>query len=291
MSRFFSSSRSERGDWRDWEWDETLFAGAAEHYERGRPPYAPGLADAMADALDLDGTGRLLDVGCGPGSIALRLAHLFDEVVGVDADAGMVAEAERLAHERSVTNARFTRMRGEDLPGGLGMFRAVTFAASLHWMDRLLVFSTVRGMLDLGGAVVHIGNPGYGGTRMDRELPHPPPPDDAITELRVSYLGPDRRAGRGIRNSSPDDEDDIFCASGFTGPEIVVVPDDRVISRTIDDVVASNFSSSASAPHLFGDRLEDFESELRELLARSSSEGLFSVALSDNILKVWRPSG
>ncbi len=33
------------GGWQDWEWDETLFAGAAPYYTEGRLPYAEGLAD------------------------------------------------------------------------------------------------------------------------------------------------------------------------------------------------------------------------------------------------------
>lgn len=78
---------------RGWEWDETLFRGNARSYECGRLPYPPGLADAIAAALGLDGRGRLLDVGCGPGTIALRLAPLFAEVVGLDADADMLAAA------------------------------------------------------------------------------------------------------------------------------------------------------------------------------------------------------
>src|SRR5207245_3858899 len=74
--------------------DEMLYAGCAQYYARGRFPYPRELAEALRDELALDGTGGLLDVGCGPGSLALLLAPLFDEVVGVDADAGMVAEAE-----------------------------------------------------------------------------------------------------------------------------------------------------------------------------------------------------
>jgi hypothetical protein len=62
--------------WETWSWDESLFAGAAGYYEQGRLPYAPGLADAFADSLGLDRQGRLLDVGCGPGTVALRLAEL-----------------------------------------------------------------------------------------------------------------------------------------------------------------------------------------------------------------------
>ena len=124
------------GGWETWRWDGTLFAGAAGYYEQGRLPYAPGLADAFGRSLDLDGRGRLLDAGCGPGSVTLRLAPLFEAVVGLDPDAEMLARAARTAGERGIGNASWVRLRAEDLPAGLGSFRVVTFAASFHWMDR-----------------------------------------------------------------------------------------------------------------------------------------------------------
>jgi tRNA/tmRNA/rRNA uracil-C5-methylase (TrmA/RlmC/RlmD family) len=104
------------GGWETWEWDETLFAGTASHYVRGRSPYAPGLAEAMTRELGLDGHGRLLDVGCGPGVVALELAGCFEAVVGLDADRGMIDEAARLADERGVTNAAWVHERAEALP-------------------------------------------------------------------------------------------------------------------------------------------------------------------------------
>ena len=121
------------------------------------------------------------------------------------------------------------------------------------------------------------------------ELPHPFPPDDAIAELRRRYLGPDTRAGRGIRNSSPSGENAVFVGAGFAPARELVVPDGRVIDRTIDDLVAMRFSSSATAPHLFGERVAEFESDLRELLAHASPSGLFSVRLPDNVIRVWKP--
>ncbi|MFI5315003.1 MAG: class I SAM-dependent methyltransferase [Myxococcota bacterium] len=275
------------GDWPDWKWDETLFAGAAEHYERGRLPYALGLADAFAKALGLDGRGRLLDVGCGPGTVALRFAHLFEEVVGVDADAGMIREAKRLAAERGVKNARWVERRAEELPAGLRNFRAVTFAASFHWLDRPRVAAAVRDMLDPGGAAIQVD--GRHHSDLTRGDGHPMPPRARIEALRRTYLGDGRRAGRSIRNSSPDDEASVFRAAGFVGPEIVRVPDRRVIVRTIDEVVAETFSMSSTAPHLFGPRIDAFEADLRRLLADASPDGSFSVRLPDNQLSIWRP--
>jgi hypothetical protein len=40
-------------------------------------------------------------------------------------------------------------------------------------------------------------------------------------------------------------------------------------------VLSGYFSLSSSAPHLFGDRVEDFAHDVRDLLASRSSEGVF----------------
>jgi hypothetical protein len=116
----------------------------------------------------------------------------------------------------------------------------------------------------------------------------PPPPDDALDQLRRRYLGRDRRAGRGIRNTSPSGEDGVFQQAGFLPAETVIVPDQRAVEQTADDIVARVFSSSASAPHLFGDRRQDYEADVRKILAQESPSGRFSVRLPDNILRIWR---
>jgi hypothetical protein len=148
-------------------------------------------------------------------------------------------------------------------------------------------------MLDPGGAVVQVDAPGY---RIDEpsaetrqgSLPFPPPPDGALEQLRRQYLGSDRRAGRGIRNTSPGGEDQVFQDAGFLPAETVTVPDQRAIERTADDIVARVFSSSSTAPHLFGDRRDDYETDMREILSQASPSGKFSVRLPDNILRIWR---
>lgn len=273
----------------DWTWDETLFAGAAPYYEEGRLPYPPDLAAAFARVLGLDGGGRLLDVGCGPGSVALRLAGLFEEVVGVDADGGMVDEARRLAVERGIDNPRFVHRRAEELPAGLGRFRVATFAASFHWMDRPRVAALVHSMLTPGGAVVHVDE--------RRDMPelaepseHPAPPEARIEALLRTYLGPERRAGQSTRTSSPSGEPAIFRGAGFDGPRDVLIPDGRILERTADQIVAGTFSRSYAAPDLFGDRQNAFERDLRALLRAVSPEGRFSVRRPDGVLHVYRRS-
>ncbi|MGW0611648.1 class I SAM-dependent methyltransferase [Streptomyces sp. NPDC002788] len=273
-----------------WEWDDTLFAGTAAYYERGRLPYAPGLADVLAEALKLDGRGRLIDVGCGPGTVALSLAHLFGEVVGVDPDVGMITEAGSGAGERGVAaRTRWVQARAEALPAGLGTFTVATFAQSFHWMDQHLVAAVVRDMLRPGGALVHISDVKTQARTTTAGLPHPAVPYAAVDALVKQYLGPVRRAGRGVLpQGTPGGEAEVFARAGFSGPRRIVVPGGQVLERSVDDVVAWVFSMSFSAPHLFAGRRDDFEADLRRLLGEASPSGRFSERGPGTEVFVWR---
>jgi ubiquinone/menaquinone biosynthesis C-methylase UbiE len=271
-----------------WEWDATLFQGSARYYVQGRPPYAPGLADQIADALSLDGTGRLLDVGCGPGVVTLALAHLFAEVIGVDPDAEMLAEAQRRAEVAGIANLRWVQARAEELPLDLGTFRSATFAQSFHWMDRPRVAAIVYDMLEPGGALVHISDAKT--SRSDTvALPFPTPPYAEMQQLVERYLGSVRRAGQGfLRNGTPGDEASVLTEAGFLDPERIIVPATEPFIRDIDDIVAWVYSRSNSAPHLFGDRRKQFELDLRQLLDQAAPNGRFADQPSDTEVFIWR---
>jgi hypothetical protein len=118
-------------------------------------------------------------------------------------------------------------------------------------------------------------------------MPYPQPPWEAITDLVRRYLGSETRAGQGLRDAFFSDEDDIF-RTWFVGPEIEQVPDGRILTRTADQVAAV-YSVSSSAPHLFGDRLAGFESELRQELREASPDGMFCQLTGDTELRIWRP--
>jgi SAM-dependent methyltransferase len=272
-------------------WDETLYEGAARHYLRGRLPYPPETATTLAAALGLDGTGRLLDVGCGPGSVTLLLAPLFATAVGIDADPEMVTVAREEA--AGVPNVEFRHLRAEELPDDLGRFRAITFAQSFHWLDRDKVAATARQMLEPGGAVVHVQATTHAGVRTPEPLPAPAPPHEAIRELIRRHLGEHRRAGQQtvVGGETPGDEATVFRRAGFEGPDEVdveVAPGHDVFIRTEDQVVAAVFSLSYAAPHLFGDGINAFEKDLRDLLRETAPDGRFAERRREVRLDIWR---
>jgi hypothetical protein len=138
-------------------------------------------------------------------------------------------------------------------------------------------------MLTGDGAVVHVGATTHQGIEGSTT------PRERITELILSYLGSDRRAGQGtLPGGTPDGETTIFRRAGFSGPQVIEVPRGETFERTEDQIVASVFSLSGSAPHLYGDRLQEFEEDLRALLRRASPDGVFHEKARDITLSIWR---
>ena len=139
-------------------YDPSFFEGAAVHYRCGRPPYSPRLEALLAEELGLDGGGRLLDVGCGPGILTVRLAHLFEGAVGLEPDPAMIAEGRRAAQERDIANITWIQARAEELPAvAPGPYRLVTFGQSFYWTDEVPVAEAVYDMVEPGGALSSSG--------------------------------------------------------------------------------------------------------------------------------------
>ncbi len=256
-------------------YDPTIYQGSAAYYAHGRPSYSHALVPTLAAELGLDGSGRLLDVGCGPGVLAITLAGCFAEVIALDPDAEMLAEGARRAVDAGIANIRWVQALAEAIPAlGLGRFKLVTFGQSFHWTDGERVAEAVYDLLEPGGALaliahLHAGRPQPSGPG------EPPIPHDAILALIDRYLGSRRRAGQRFALPPTARHEDTLAHTRFGVPRQIFCPGRPDIVQDIDGVLANYFSTSFAAPHLFGDRRAQFEADVRaELVARSSS-GLF----------------
>lgn len=227
------------------------------------------------------------------GSLTLLLAPMFEHATGLDADPHMLAEAERQTAAAGITNVDWVNVRAEDMPADLGPFRVAALAQSFHWMNRPLVARLLHRALDADGALVHLHATTHQGIDSDVPLLQPRPPRREIDNLVKRFLGTRHRAGQGtlpeVSISEADRgryEAEIYRAAGFNRPNRIEIPGPLVV-RSADDIVASVFSLSSAAPHLFGDRGPIFEAELRELLAHVSPEGRFSEQMRETAIDLW----
>lgn len=254
-------------------YDPTIYRGSAVYYTRGRPPYSRSLVSTLAAEVCLDGLGRLLDVGCGPGTLTVALADHFEESIGLDPDADMLAAAADRAI--AADNIRWVQAIAEDIPDlDLGMFRLVTFGQSFHWTKRELVAEAVFEILEPGGALALISH-AHEGRPQPAGPEYPPIPHDAIRALIDHYLGPRRRAGQGYATRHADRYSDTLARTRFGRPRRVFCAGCADIVQDIDGVLANYLSTSFAAPHLFGERLQSFEADFRAELAARSPSGFF----------------
>ena len=151
--------------------DERLFKGTAGDYTRYRLPYPQALCEALvADAragvgtragadgdvgavADARGTGRLLDLGCGPGRVVLRLAPSFATAMAVDPEPEMIDEGRQIAADLGIVNIDWVVSRAEGLRIPDESIDLVTIGDAFHRLDQRFVAERVRGWLRGNGAL------------------------------------------------------------------------------------------------------------------------------------------
>lgn len=109
--------------------------------------FVPALGAAALDLLDPRAGERILDVGCGDGTLSLKIIDRGAEVVGVDSSPELIEAARAAGVYAELTDAAEMEFERQ--------FDAAFSNAALHWMlDKERVASAVFDALHLGGRFV-----------------------------------------------------------------------------------------------------------------------------------------
>ena len=86
---------------------------------------------------------RLLDCGCGPGSITVDLAHVVapGEAIGIDLREDALAQGRSLARERGIANVMFETASVYQMPYPDGSFDAAFAFAVLQHLARAIALT------------------------------------------------------------------------------------------------------------------------------------------------------
>jgi SAM-dependent methyltransferase len=111
---------------------DSRFARTAQQMAERQDARAPELAEEVQSFVQPSGDERALDVGCGVGALALALAPLVRDVVGVDE----VPELLALARERAAANATFVEGDATSLSFPDASFDLAGTLRTLHHISR-----------------------------------------------------------------------------------------------------------------------------------------------------------
>ncbi len=241
------------------------FKSTVAFYERYRLPYPPRLIARVAGLLGLAPGDAVLDLGTGTGMLAVPFAGLGMAVTAMDPEPAMLQAAAQAAAAAGVA-LDLVQGSSFDLAPGMGPFRLVTMGRAFHWMDRAATLAMLDRIVapDGGVALFHDA--------------HPPVPENAwfktLHDVGDKYGRKDaahigERGQGGHRRYEP-----FLFASAFTLLDGLSVTERKPV--TIDQIVGRAFSMSTCSPERLGERIGDFEADLRAALSRLSPDGNFT---------------
>lgn len=248
--------------------DRSPFADTAPYY-RFRAPYPAACFDHVREVFGLDGESRVLDLGCGPGTLSIPFSRFVGEVVAVDPDAGMLAQGRADGADRP--NIRWLHGRAEELSPSLGTFRVVTLGQSFHWMERDRVLTLLSTLVEDGGGLALI-NPG--GRRPQESW------EETANAVVTAFLGK-RPRHPGANPQEPEHEPALRRSKHFS--DFTVREFHSEIVRDIASIQGYLYSTSGAAKPLFGDRTAEFERALRDALLKLNPSGIFRERLETEV--------
>ena len=253
---------------------QDLFKGAAKYYSKYRPLYPASLIRFLVKRFSLDGNGKMLDLGCGTGQLALRFSDWFEQIVGIDPDLEMIQEAKRLTTELRAENMNWfngdidSYRENYEEP-----FRLVTIAKAFHWMDRTAVLETLYDMVSLNGGVAIIDN-----YSPNKEIL---PWQKKVNEVVQQWYGEERRAGNTTYSHPTISHQEVIEKSPFD-LEVYQMPTYEQI-WTVDSIIGNLYSTSYGSKLFLGEHVQLFEDHLREELLSLNDTGVFKEKIETSV--------
>ncbi|SEG38639.1 Methyltransferase domain-containing protein [Nonomuraea solani] len=251
---------------------EDLFGGAAPYYVKYRAGHGDPAIEHLAMTFGPDAT--VLDLGCGPGTVAIPLARRVREVLAVDPDEEMLAEGRRLAAKAG--NIRWLRGDSTTL-ADLPPFQHVVMGRSFHWMDRRAVLAQLDELLPPYGVVALIGP-----SREPVEEAWEPAMRRVRDEFGVSTF-----TATNSYQATGEHHDDVLATSPFSVLDAARYRERRTYD--LDDVLGLQLSYSYTAPARLGDRLGAFTEAARKALLALNPAGTWEQMTVTEVLTARRP--
>ncbi|MGH6829224.1 MAG: class I SAM-dependent methyltransferase [Rhizomicrobium sp.] len=241
------------------------FKGTVPYYGPYRLGYPERLIRRLVALLGLKPGDAVLDLGSGPGSLAVPFARAGMEVTAADPEPDMLAQARQAAEAASVT---LTLWRGGsyDLTEIMGPYRLAVIGRAFHWMDRPATLAMLDRIVTRHGAIALFHDH------------HPTLAENAWFKIlckvgdRYGRASPGHDAERkklGHRRYEP-----FLYQSVFTQIESLSVTVNKPITE--DEIVGRAFSQSTTSPERLDTRVGLFERDLRQALRILSPTGRFT---------------
>jgi SAM-dependent methyltransferase len=244
--------------------DPRRFRSTVPYYAPHRLGYPEPLVARAGAIAGIRPGDAVLDLGCGPGLLAVPFAKAGMKVTAIDPEPDMLEAAERAARAAGV--AITCRLGSSFAMPPVGPFKLIAMGRAFHWMDGAATLDLLETFVAADGALAFFDDD------------HPPTRENAwwraLRKIAEDYgrnLSPHLVAAH-----SPDfrTHHALLLDSAFSRLEGTSMFVKRELSA--DEVVGLAFSLSTSSRARLGARAEVFEADLRACLRDLSPDGRFT---------------
>jgi ubiquinone/menaquinone biosynthesis C-methylase UbiE len=239
------------------------FATTVALYEELRPPYPPAFFRSVARQLGLKKEHALIDLGTGPGLLALGFAPYVGRIVGVDPEPAMIAAA-RTAAARASRALTLIEGNAEALPADIGSFDVVTVGRALHWMDRNAALALFERLVAPEGAILICSSHSAADGRN--------PWLDEYNKARHAWSQDSLWSESGSGERTHRDLAAFFRGTRFHATDPVTIETSHEIS--VHDLARRVLTFSSSSPEVLGERAGAMLSDVAQRLLPLSRNGV-----------------
>jgi ubiquinone/menaquinone biosynthesis C-methylase UbiE len=262
---------------------ENVFQGTAWYYARYRPGYPDEVINLLRDKFHLGANSRILDLGCGTGQAALKLAPHVSRVVAIDPQDEMLGEGKMAAASQGISNIAWLKGESGKLPEmtpQIGEVSLTVIARAFHWMDRDQTLADLFKITHPGGGVAIVADSGLFEVSDIAWK-------QVIVQTVQKWLGAERKAGtEGTFKHPAKTFETSFSESQFGNFTSAVINTER--QWTVDEIIGYMYSTSLASPPVLGDKKELFEADLRERLREIEPSGQFTEPVTVKVMMVWK---
>jgi SAM-dependent methyltransferase len=241
------------------------FATTVALYEELRTPYPPAFFREVAQRLAFTKAQALIDLGTGPGLLALGFAPYVGRITGVDPEPAMLAAA-RKAAERGSQDLTLIAGKAEDLPDDIGRFDVVTIGRALHWMDRDLTLERLERLVEPNGVILVCSSVSAGEGRN--------PWLEDYNAARRAWSNESLWSDSGSARRTHRDLAGFFHGTRFQTGDVIKVETSHQVS--LHNLARRVMTFSSSSPGVLGDQAEAMVRDVEQRLFPFSRDGFVS---------------
>ena len=226
------------------------FASTVEFYARYREPYPSKFFQKVAEQIGLHSDESLLDVGCGPGMLAIGFAPFVGSCTGLDPEPLMIAAAKDAAAEAGVALS-LIHGRIEEFPM-TQTYDVITIGRAHHWLERAPTLAVLERILAPESGRILICR------ASSTEIPETP------------WVKPYRKVRSAWASGPKEAHYRVDPSEWFRDSCLSAVGETSVTERrqvTIADLIGRALSRSNPSPEVVAGGQEKFEAQIAAALA------------------------